>query len=284
MIEPLHVIVAPDPDAARILRRRIAENRGGFGVLVTTIGGAVALARSERLLPDIDDTWSKQLKAGIGANAEAFWARSLEVAPDATREAVGRSLAGLLEATDPGVGALPALKNLPPRIAQRYGDLRALHDAMGGGLPPRLADLRGLMALEAPPPLRRMVLYSAIEPDVSSRWELQLLRTVGEDEGRREDLERLIRDWRADASPAPGGTALGRVQRQLFSTDAGPGPLDESVRWIGVRDAVEQVEVVAELIDSLIQKGACPAAEIGLLAPKDSFVHGTIREVFGQAG
>ncbi|MFH1531013.1 MAG: PD-(D/E)XK nuclease family protein, partial [Pseudomonadota bacterium] len=47
---------------------------------------------------------------------------------------------------------------------------------------------------------------------------------------------------------------------------------------------VEQVEVVAELIDSLIQKGACPAAEIGLLAPKDSFVHGTIREVFGQAG
>lgn len=284
MTEALHVIVAPDPDAARILRRRVAERRGGLGVLVTTLGGAVDLARSERLLPDIDDTWSTQLKARIGSNPEAFWADSLEVASDATRDAVGRSLAGLLEATEPGVGALPEIKKLPPRIAQRYEHLRALHAAMGGCLPPKLARMRGLMAPEAPPPLRRMILYSALERDPSSRWDLQLLGSLGEDVGRREDLERLIRDWRADGSPAPDETALGRIQRHLFSPEEGHGPLDESLCWIGVRDAVEQVEVVAELIDSLLDEGACAAAEIGLLLPNDAFVHGTVREVFGQAG
>ena len=55
MTDTLHVVVTPDADAARILRRQIAEKGLGFGVVVTTIGGVIDLTRSERLLPDIDD-------------------------------------------------------------------------------------------------------------------------------------------------------------------------------------------------------------------------------------
>ena len=62
MIDDLHIVVTSDGHAARFLRRRIAEENLGHGVVVTTLGGAVDLVLGERLLPDPEDVWFEHLK------------------------------------------------------------------------------------------------------------------------------------------------------------------------------------------------------------------------------
>jgi len=92
---------------------------------------------------------------------------------------------------------------------------------------------------------------------------------------------------RALAWPCTGdrSTALKILQAHLFeSSDPHIHP-DASAQWIGVRDSLEEAEVVAGMIQkAMADDTTLTTSDIGLLVPSDSLYQSAIKQVFTWAG
>ena len=108
---------------------------------------------------------------------------------------------------------------------------------------------------------------------------------LGTGQGRRGDLEKILEDWSGTEPGANAASSLGRLQRELFSDSAEFSEPDQTVCCLGVRDAAEEVEVAAQMLQAaLAGRQGIVARDFALLLPDDPLYHSLVHEVFAEAG
>jgi ATP-dependent helicase/nuclease subunit B len=286
----LDFLLVPDAGAARRLRRLLAEAAPRAGVLVGTWRELLEQAALARLPTAASRDWSADFEAALARCADAFWARSLEVAPRETVDAVAVTYGALVEAA--GLAPLPPLPDaaeLPARIAARYRDFRRLHAELAGSLPETLDLLRRVLAADPAQAIRRLRVaalpgYPELTP-AQARLVQALNAESGEPPG---DLVSLLVTISADAPRAEACSALGTVQARLFAA-AGPAPgpraPDDSLQWIGCRDFLEEAELAAGIVQRrLAAEPSLSPRDFALLLPDDYACALAVEEVFQRAG
>ncbi len=284
----IHFLLVPDRSAARRLRRRIADNGARTGVVVGTWTELLESARQAYLLPEPDGEWRSAFEEALAGLPDAFWAQSYAVARDETGTAVATALRELLGALGPseavdGIG----MDALTPRARRHLTDLGLLRDELGDSLPDELATIRALYGASPKDAIAGLRVYRVADLPRLDRWQAALVEKLNADAGEGEGthLADLLAAMGGDRPRGIAGSALTRLQTGLYASDAVRGPLDESVQWLGLRDALEEVEVAAGMTQALIAADAALVpADIGLLVPGDPDYIARVREVFTHSG
>ncbi|NJD38527.1 MAG: hypothetical protein FIA89_09465 [Geobacter sp.] len=286
----IHFLLTPDKAATRRLRRVVATQHPGLGVIVGTWPELLSLATKNYLLPPRQDNWQPLLETSISALPDAFWSASLAAAPTevpSIASVVGRQLVQLLEAVGPSgnLGQLPQ-SDLPGRTLRYLSDLLRLHTAMGNLLPVELATIKSLLNLPETALLRPIQVYHHPEHPWLNRWQQALIDRLKQD-AHTEDpaLADLLHTTCVEQPTAPDTTTLGYLQRYLFTSATEPVQQDSSVQWLAVRDYLQEIEVAAGIIQTALDDNPdLTTADIALLLPNDQNYHSAVVSVFSQAG
>ena len=287
--DSLHFLLVPDSGAARRMRRELAALSARSGVIVGVWQELLQLAGEVYLCPPLEETWESTLHSALGGIPDAFWSASYAVSPHQTGRVVADAYCQLVAETDPAsdFANLPRAK-LPTRSGLHVADLVRLHMALSGSLPRELATVRRLLATPGELALRGLRVYRIAGVPRLSRWQAALLAHVhshcdaAADAALESSLERILQPI-FDRQAGEG--ALGLMQRHLFRLVETPGVLDDSVQWLGVRDFLEEVEVAAGMVQSLL--AADPTlrpADIGLLVPERFEYEVALADAFTLAG
>lgn len=282
---PYEFLLVPDAAAARRLRRQLAEASARSGVLVGTWGELLDLA-VQACPPHTDDLdWASSFEHALATCDDAFWSRSFGVAPRESAAAVEAAYVELRVAL--GLASLPAANTLSGRVATRYADLRRLDTALGEALPERLAAVRHVLATPAVQRLRHLRVHRVDgypELGATERLLVEHLAVPGK-VGAGTDPSEQIASLAGEPGRATHGTALGRLQRQLFEPRGERGTPDDTLQWVGCRDALEEAEMAAGMAQQLIAAGRVSSpAEIGLLLPDDYVYSLAVADTFARAG
>ena len=241
----LTFLLVPDASAARRVRRMIAEQGACSGLLVGSWGGLIDAARRAYLAPASLTDWADGFDVALAATPDAFWTRSLEVAPVETSRAVEAALTELYGAhavAEPLDSEMVA--GLPARPRRHLRDLIRLAESLNGRLPDDLATVRELLAIDVADALHAMrVVHVHGVPSLTS-WQQALVDKLNRDAAAQGAVgsDGAVLEILQSACPAVvvgnHAGALGVLQARLFATSSAPEPLDESVQWIGIRAAV----------------------------------------------
>lgn len=285
-------LLVPDAGAARRLRRLIAERGACGGVLVGTWRELLDLASKAYLVDAIDDDWGQAFNEALTALDDAFWTESLKVAPSETAAAVEAAYLGLLSTVDHR-GPLPLehYDGVPTRAQRRYANLCSLTAHLQHNLPTdRETEQRivstdsslstHLIQVDRIPgyPLlspRQVCLLEKLDADLSQQ------APAGSDAGLSGLLEQIALGY----PTASRATALGQVQRRLFLPGGNAIQADSSLQWIGCRDFLEEIEVAAGVVQTLLaEHPELSASDIGVLVPDEFEYALAVGEIFSLAG
>jgi hypothetical protein len=283
----LHFLLTPDRSSARRVRRMVAENSSRLGVMVGTWTELVEQARKAYVLPDPDDSWNEKLAEIAASMTDAFWAKSLEVAPGESLSVISSHLTILIEGAGPAGKVTPdAKKVLPDRARKHLADLAKLHEAMNGILPTRLAAIKDILNVDKSEAIRTIFLYQIDGLPKLSPWQKALVNKIETDfpSTRDKELENLLNQALVPAITKKRPVALAAIQDNLFSPEAEQVKLDDSVQWLAVRDYLEEAEVAAGMVQTILKEQKLKPADIGLLVPSDNSYVDAIRDSFSLAG
>jgi len=285
-----HFLLTPDKAATRRLRRLVATQRPALGVIVGTWPELLSLATRSYLLPVQQDSWQATLDSAAATLPDAFWSASLAATPAEApfiTAILDRQLVQLLEAVGPtsDLGCVMQ-SDLPGRTLRYLSDLHRLHTAMGQTLPAELATINSLFGLPEDALIRPIRVYYQPDYPYLNRWQQALVDRLNQDADPEDtSLAQLLQTACTDQASAPENTALGHLQRHLFSVASQPVQLDSSVQWMAVRDYLQEIEVAAGMIQkALDDDGNLSFADIGLLLPDDPGYHTAVAAVFRKAG
>ena len=283
----IHFLLTPDKSASRLVRRTVAEKSSRIGVIAGTWTELMEQALKAHLLPYPEDTWKEKLSETAANMKDAFWTKSFEVAPDETLASIGASLSMLIEGVGPAGKVAPDTKNvLTERARKHLADLAQLHDAMSNVLPPQLAKIRVVLDTDKNDALSSIVAYRVDGLPNLSPWQKALLDKLEKDYPPTKDkeLESLLSQALTPAPPKKRPKALAAIQDNLFNPKAEQVKLDDSVQWLAVRDYLEEAEVAAGMVQTIIKEQKLKPADIGLLIPADNPYADAIRDAFMIAG
>lgn len=284
----LHLLLTPDRSSGRLIRRSVAACGARLNVVVGTWPELIDHTVKAYLIRRPEDSWDEQLAAAAAGMTEAFWAKSLEVAPEETLADLGSTLAMLLEGVGPkGVVAQPKKGLLSSRAARHLADLSALHEAMGRILPPDLAVIRALLDADDSRSLRKIVVYHHARSSRLSPWQQEFIKKLSADAGEPQDagLAQILNSAYADAPSAPQKSALAFLQGNLFGSPDRQVKRDDTLQWLAARDYLQEVEVAAGMIQRRLKVNPeLSPRKVGLLLPSDRAYHCAVRDVFSRAG
>lgn len=286
MYNAIHFLLTPDRSASRRLRRIVAEDGARIGVMAGTWHELIPVLLHAYRLPEPLDSWETAILASAREMKDAFWSRSLEVAEKETLAVVGGTLAKLLEGRGPNRPLSPDESGcLPERARRHLHDLVRLHEASGALLPAPLAAMSLVLSAPLPITSRQVVVYHQSRVLPLSPWQKALLEKVAADCTIPPDphLENL--QCASCEMPGSEGGALSHIQNHLFSAPSGKVERDASIQWVAARDYLEEVEVVAGMIqNALRQDPSLRYGDMALLLPRDPVYQGAVRAVFASAG
>ena len=245
--------------------------------------------RSAALLPTIEDGFPERIASAAAEVSGAFWQESLAVAPQATAELLAQELARLLAAVGPR-GRLQVPKHrgkLSPRGLRHLQDLARLHEATGELLPRELALLRELLATRPEALTVVPVVYHAGDLPPLDPWQQALLAHLQPAAAYllQAKLQALLEKKLTPSPPQKAPHALAALQTRLFEAPDKAVPRDPSVQWVAVRDAMEEVEIVAGMIQRALEEDpSLRLPEIGLLLPQSAGYEALVERVFHRAG
>ena len=285
--------LAPDSGAARRLRREVAERGARVGWLAGTWRELLALAQRAYLLPTDGDGWDALFDRAIRETPDAFWAESLEVAPDDTRASVLAALSGILCSTDPEMPlSWGDVAGLPDRAARHISDIAGLAARLGEDMPPELAAMRSVLGSDAGNALHLIRVIQSEGLPRLNRWQQAMVDKLNRDAasdapldgGKQIPVEAAHVEGAGNVATGPD-RALGHLQRALFRESGPKVDIDDSVQWLGVRDVLQEAEVAAGLVQRLLSaEPELRPADVGLLLP-DKFEYAVaIEDAFRVAG
>ena len=270
-METTHFLLAPDKHAALALRRRLAEDGRGLGATAGTWPEFISLVKESCLNAPPKTNWRDAVGAAAAVAEDAFWGTSLDTATDETVDALDSALLFLLRGQGPDAPRIPDGRRFNGRLAGVLSDLARLHDALDRRLPEELGWIREVIDAPAGRWIRHIRIHHLAGWPRLDPWQQALVEQVNARAEVSGDAFEAILAAQSDVAPAaPADTALGCLQRDLFKEKPHGGTLDQTVRWLGLRDSLEEAEVAAQMIGRMLDEDAeLEPKEIGLLLPND---------------
>lgn len=282
----IHFLLTPDRSSSRLVRRMVAEKSPRINVIAGTWTELMEQALRAYLLPDFEDTWNKKLVEAAGSVEDAFWTKSLGVAPQESLASIGASLSMLIEGAGPAEKVAPDTKKvLSERARKHLADLAKLQENMDGVLPGRLAAIKAVLDIGKADALSAIVVYHVEGFPRLSPWQKALIDKLGKDfpSTKDKELEGLLSQALVPASAKKRPTALAAIQDNLFDPKAERVKLDDSVQWLAVRDYLEEAEVAAGMVQTIVKEQKLKPSDIGLLIPDDRDYAWAVRDAFAFA-
>jgi len=250
-----HFLLVPDKAAARRLRRDIASRNARLGVQVGTWLELMELLKKSYLISDPNNNWNERLSTAARSIPEAFWSESLKVAEPGTLSSIENVLRMLLIGAGPTGKLIPDdQKVLPERTSRHLADLCRLHQEMEYALPDDLAVIRSILHSVPKQMVRGVFVYYIDRMPVLSSWQRALVEKVNKDSGGISDqglttIHASSLECQPHESTSP---ALSQLKNGLFEAETEKVPLDSSVQVLAARDYLEEVEVVAGMIQKIL--------------------------------
>ncbi len=284
----LQFLLVPDSSAARRVRRALVVNGACSGIVVGTWPELVEFARNAYLLPAQNGTWDERFHAALGEVTDTFWSESFSVSPQETAAAIETALCQIVSASDPGKDLIiPNPEQLPERPCKHIGDIVRLVGAMEGVLPNNLSVIRDLISADSADAIQQIYVYYVDGVPALTRWQISLIEKLNNDAGISLDgqLNTLLHEILSVTEYAGRSSSLAALQAGLFLPPGTKGKLDNSIQWVGTRDFLEEAEIAACLVQTMLEEHAdLKLADIGLLLP-DSFEYSVaVDDAFTRAG
>ncbi len=290
----LKFLLVPDGSAARRVRRVLAERSAPrSGIMVGNWQLLMKRAHLAYLVPELSKDEDNNFRCALKEFKSAFWAESLSVAPVETGKSVKSALIEIISATDPTSDiAAPGSETLSDRPRQHLNDLFGLAESLEGRLPAELLTMQSLLSASPDNALHHIRVYLVKDVPYLTRWQAELIKKLNRDakagtsDERRDNVltqtleEVLIRDFTGE----PDGS-LGTLQKRLFQVVKDKSKVDKSVQWVGTRDFLQEAEVAAGMVQTMLAENRkLMRSDIGLLIP-DSFEYTTaLEDAFSLAG
>ncbi len=292
MRQVTHYLLVPDSSAARRVRRLLTEQSGQTGLIVGTWPELLEYARNTYLLPAEGNNWNECFHAALAQTKDAFWAESYLVSPQQTAVVVEEALRQIVSATNPGSDIdLSDIRSLPARAQKHLKDIVQCVSHLEGQLPGDLSIIRQLIAADLKTALQSIRVHYIEDIPALSRWQQALIEKLNNDAGVDSDeecdsiLKKVLLKDEQYTERDDANCSLNVLQANLFETPDHKHSLDDTVQWVGVRDYLEEAEVAAGMVQTMLnQHEALRPADIGLLLP-DSFGYSVaINDAFSMAG
>ncbi len=280
----LQYLLVPDAGAARRLRRILAERSARSGMVAGTWSELMKWACRAYLIPETTDDNDNGFRKALEEIEDAFWTKSLSVAPVETGEAVKSALIQIVSATDPasdmGIAGLDGLAERPRRHLQ---DLFRLATLLEGRWPQELSMMQSVLSAGANDALHTIRVYRSEGIPRLTRWQTEVVEKLNQDvdsseELRDQELPRILNEVLGSDFVGEPGSTLRFLQERLFEAVTDKVEMDGSVQWVGARDFLQEAEVAAGMVQTILSKTPeLEPADIGLLIP-DSFEYTTALE------
>jgi len=284
----LHFLLLPDGASARRVQRLLATEKARLGVIAGTWGQLIGTAADAYLVCPAEGSWHEAIENGMQKVTHGFWAGSLKVAAGETVRSVSSALESLISGLGPsGIFPDSSSAEISDRAQRHLVDLSALWEQVGSILPPNLAIIRELLDVPVAEAIRSIAVYQMNDLPHLSPWQRALVNKLNDDAENARDLalEDTLSSIFAPARRSNLPRAIGHVHERLFSSEDEQVPMDSSVQIVGVRDHLEEVEVVAGMIQKAISetKDLTPA-DFAILIPSDPIYIEAVGSVFASAG
>ncbi len=273
----LQYILVPDANAARRLRRILVERSACSGIVVGTWPELMDRACRAYLVAETTDDNPSGFREALKELEDAFWTESLSVAPVETAEAVRSALVQIVSATDPASDMRVAgLEELPERPQRHLNDLFRLAKLLEGRWPQELSKMQSVLSADANDALRTIRVYRSENSPRLTRWQTEVVEKLNQDAGRieecyDEDLPKILNKVLGSDFLGKRGSSLRVLQERLFEVVTDKVQVDGSVQWVGTRDFLQESEVAAGMVQTMLSENLdLKPADIGLLIP-DSF-------------
>lgn len=281
-------LLVPDNSSARRVRRVLVEESARTGVLVGTWMELIEYARKAYLLPQPDNDWDELFHLALSDLNDAFWTESYSISPQETARAINVSYCEIIAATDVDANFnIPDSKQLSERTRQHLKNFLQLSKALKGALPVDMDLSRQLINSDTADSIVRIHVYFIDNVPALTRWQSTLLAKLNSDADISVDksLYTILESCLSVNIGSGENSSLKILQTSLFEASEKKVYLDNSIQWVGVRDFLEEAEVAAGMVQTMLarNKDLTPAA-IGLLVP-DSFEYSVaVEDAFASAG
>ena len=280
----LQLVLVPDAGAARRLRRILAERSARSGMVVGTWSELMEWACRAYLVHETTDDNDSGFRKALDELEDAFWTESLSIAPVETGEAVKSALIQIVSATDPAsdVG-IAGLDGLPERLRRHLEDLFRLATLLEGRWPQELSKMQSVLSADANDALHTIRVYRSEGIPRLTRWQTELVERLNQDaetseERLDEELPQILNEVLGSDFAGEPGSTLRFLQERLFEAVTDKGEIDGSVQWVGARDFLQEAEVAAGMVQTMLSETPdLEPSDIGLLIP-DSFEYATALE------
>ncbi len=288
MLQVTHFILVPDSGAARRLRRELVEGAARSGYIVGVWNELLEYAKSVYLAPAREGDWDALFHACLEDMPTAFWAESYQLAAQETAAGVEAALCNVITALEPGSDFdISGMNELPVRLQKILKDVLQLATNLKGALPDHLSTMKELVAADVGGAFQSVLVYSDAEAPALNRWQALLVEKLNRDAGVScdKDIEAILQRLFSGTGQIDSSSNLAQLQVGLYESSAQKYAVDESLQWVGVRDFLEEAEVAAGMVQTMLAENAdLKPSDIGLLLP-DSFEYALATDdAFSLAG
>ena len=243
-------LLCHDIECARALRRHLIGSFGATRIhvgtwpeLVNRVAGNFLLSTP---LPQCSDAFA-------AITPSAFWERSYEVDPAGVDRAVTQAWAAVRMSLAPDAPWPTGHAN--PRVQQRLKDLSRLNDLPVANWPEEMRTLHELFQCTWQP-IKPITVIASRHLQRLTAWQTAALTKLAEAAPAPDPvLVQAIADFDQQLNEPKGAekSFLKHMQSNLYRRTAEKKKPDESVRLIGVRDALESAEVTTSWIQSTLK-------------------------------
>ena len=243
-------LLCSDGDAARALRRQLAESLGTCRIRIGTwpelldcMLGAYMLTPPSTRTPN----------AFSGITAGTFWERSYEVDPAGVEREVIHAWAAIRMSLAPDAPWPTGPAN--PRIQQRLKDLSRLNELPIANWPKEMRTLHELFQCTWPP-IKPITVIASRHLQRVTAWQTAALNKLAEAAPAPDPiLVQAIAEFDQQLNEPKGAekSFLQHVQSNPYMRTAEKKKPDESVRLVGVRDALESAELTTSWIQAALK-------------------------------
>jgi len=283
-LNKIHFLLTPDSFASRYLRRYVTQNNSFLGIVVGTFSELLEQVRSAYLLKRPESNWQDKLNQVAARIPDAFWTRSLALYPAETSKSIVKVLTDLIEGSFPSHIKIPAQWDAFPTLTQRHFEqLNQLHQEMNYSLPSHFETAADILNHQKKVPVTFCV-YSDSNYVELKPWQSLVVNKINTDGGTKDDTISALYDLAIKTFHGKQVQAIQHCADNLFFQDASTIDLDGSLQWVAARDYLEEAEVVANQVKTLVDDDEVVPSDIALLLPSDQRYAFAVKETFSRVG
>lgn len=282
--------LVPDRFSAGYLRKEFTKKHALLGCQIGTWNELLELARLNYCCSLPEENWQENLESSLTKVKGAFWTKSYRYDPENTSKLISDSLIELLKSLGPSIKRTKVVsKKISERGRMQLCNLFELHDKMSCVLPRELELIQMLLGLKKKRALKGIRVHY-LQPIVRlNPWQECLVthlnsHVIGEADLSQELtlLYEQFLSWDSGGSSVKG---LSHLQKNLFGRQVdNKATLLSGMQWLSVRDYLQEIEVVAGIIQVLGDKQKVKPCDIGVLIPKKQSYTQSLKDIFDYAG